>query len=679
MTNVNCQESEFVISRIMEEITYYCDESLDLESLNETLVNLSNHPIDLNRAGYSDLQSVPFLSETEIFQIINHRDKYGQFLSQYELFLIGDLDSSKIELFLPFVRITHHKDNRDSLPLIKNVVKTSRKSMIFRYQRIIQDQKGITNRKNNVSIGQNQYFVGSANYLYGRLEVHEPDDFDIGLTFEKDAGESFFIDPGLKYYGFDHYAGYFRLLNRGIVRELTIGDFQMHTGEGLVWGRGFVSKGSETIGAIRNRYSGTHPYQGASESGFLRGISVTLGNRIFNCTGFLSRKPVDALVLNDTSQISDGQPFATSISTTGYHRTPDEIRRKGALIAYSTGFNAQYSISSINLSMGVALAYNKWSVPIRKTTNYYNQFNFSGEMNYCGSIYYNMYRGKWNIFGEIAQSRSKGLGFVQGIIANIISNVETAIHIRYYSPKYFSNNGRSFAEYGDNSNEKGLYWGLKVMPIPQLEIRGYFDIFRCDWLRYNTTAPTVGNELLLNLRYAPGPSIHLAFIFKRESKYLNNSKIHLPVQAVMEGIKKNYQMIFELHPKGRFWFKTRIQGSTYLFSKVQTVGYCLAQDILYDIGKLKITSRFAYFMTDDYHNRQYMYEHDLLYAYSFPSYNGHGFRLYALFKFTPVHGIDVWLKAAHYHYFYIDEVGTGLLSIRGNKKTEIKCQVRIKF
>ena len=117
-TDVSCQESEFVISRIMEEITYYVDESVDLESLNETLVNLNNHPIDLNRADYSDLQSIPFLSETEILQIINYRDKYGQFLSRYELFLIGDLDSSKVELFLPFVRIVHHTDNRDSLPLI---------------------------------------------------------------------------------------------------------------------------------------------------------------------------------------------------------------------------------------------------------------------------------------------------------------------------------------------------------------------------------------------------------------------------------------------------------------------------------------------------------------------------------------------------------------------------------
>ena len=84
-------------------------------------------------------------------------------------------------------------------------------------------------------------------------------------------------------------------------------------------------------------------------------------------------------------------------------------------------------------------------------------------------------------------------------------------------------------------------------------------------------------------------------------------------------------------------------------------------------------------MTEDYFNRQYMYEHDVLYAYSFSAYNGHGLRIYMLFKYNPVPGIDLWIKAGHFHYLDNDTISTGLLLISGNKKTEIKCQVRIKF
>jgi len=74
-----------------------------------------------------------------------------------------------------------------------------------------------------------------------------------------------------------------------------------------------------------------------------------------------------------------------------------------------------------------------------------------------------------------------------------------------------------------------------------------------------------------------------------------------------------------------------------------------------------------------------MYENDMLYAYNFPAYNGHGLRAYLLLKYSPLPGIDLWINAGHYHYFNLDAIGTGLLLITGNKKTEIKCQVRIKF
>jgi hypothetical protein len=290
-----------------------------------------------------------------------------------------------------------------------------------------------------------------------------------------------------------------------------------------------------------------------------------------------------------------------------------------------------------------------------------------------------MYRGKWNIFGELSQANGRGYGVVQGIIANIISNVETALHIRYYSPKYFSNYGRSFAEYGGIQNERGIYWGIKVTPVSNLEIRGYFDSFRSDWSRYNTAAPVTGNEVFANIKYEPRPSMHLAFIFKHELKFRNNSKNVLPAQNVREGIKKNYQLIFEWHPIGKFLYKTRIQGSTYRFLNSQTTGYCIAQDITYKTSKLKLDARIAYFTTEDYFNRQYMYERDLLYAFSFPAYNGHGFRSFLLLRYNPIRNLDFWCRIAHYHYLNVDAIGTGLMSISGNKKTEIKCQVRLKF
>jgi hypothetical protein len=667
---------------IIERITANADEEYDLESLAEVLLALYHRPVDLNTANHTDLQAIPFLSELEINAILEFREEFGAFISDYELYLIEGLDSVTTDMALPFLQVSYMRNIRDTIPFIKNVIRTSRKSLIIRYGRLLQDQKGYINRKSLPSPDQDQYYAGSADYIYGRFEMHEPNDFDLGLTFEKDAGEAFFFNPSLKNYGFDHYAGYFRLLDRGLLSDLTIGDFQVHFGEGLVWGRGFGNKGSETIGGIRNRYNGPRSYQGASESGFLRGISLALGNRFFNGTAFTSRKQQDAVIVTDSQDLANPAQknyYVGRLLSTGYHRTPDEIYSKNKLTEYTFGANVQCLVAAHNLTLGATFSCNSWDYTIKNRVRYYNQFNFSGNINYSGSAYYNYYKGKFNIFGEVAQSMGQGRAFVQGIIANILSNVETAVHIRYYDRGYYSKYGRSFAEYSGNNNERGIYWSVKVMPLPHLEIRGYYDMFRSDWLRYNIAAPSTGHELFMNVRFQPKSSLYFVFSFKQESKDRNDTHNNMPVHMVMNGTKRNGQLTFSIHPVKNLKLQSRIQGSTYRFLNARTAGYCLAQDVAYGAGKFKINSRIAYFLVEDYNNQQYMYEHDVLYAYNLPAYNGHGLRAYVLLKYSPLPYLDVWLRASQYHYFDRREIGTGLAMIEGNKKTEIKCQVRIKF
>jgi len=669
-------------SLIIGRITANADEEYDLENLTEMLLSLHHWPVDLNTANHTDLQAIPFLSESEIDAILEFREESGAFISNYELYLIEDLDSVTADMILPFVQVSYTKNIRDTIPFIKNFIHTSRKSLMIRYGRLLQDQKGYINRKSLPSPDQDQYYAGSADYIYGRFEIHEPNDFDMGFTFEKDAGEAFFFNPSLKNYGFDHYAGYFRLLDRGLLSDLTIGDFQVHFGEGLVWGRGFGNKGSETVGGIRNRYNGPRPYQGASESGFLRGISLTIGNRFFNGTAFASRKQQDAVIVVDSqdhANPAERNYYIGSLLSTGYHRTPDEIYSKNKLTEYTFGANVQCLVADHNLTLGTTFYCNSWNYTIRNTIRYYNQFNFSGNINYGGSVYYNFIKGKFNIFGEAAQSVGQGRAFVQGIIANILSNVETAVHLRYYDRGYYSKYGRSFTEYSGNNNEKGIYWGVKVMPLPYLEIRGYYDMFRSDWLRYNIAAPSTGHEIFVNVRFLPKSSLYFTFSFKQESKDRNDTQNNKPVYIVMNGSRRNGQFTFAIHPVKNLTLQTRLQGSTYRFHNTRTSGYCLAQDVAYETGKFRINSRIAYFLTEDYNNRQFLYEHDVLYAYNLPAYNGHGLRVYMLLKYSPISYLDVWLRASQYHYFDRREIGAGLAMIEGNKKTEIKCQVRIKF
>jgi hypothetical protein len=271
------------------------------------------------------------------------------------------------------------------------------------------------------------------------------------------------------------------------------------------------------------------------------------------------------------------------------------------------------------------------------------------------------------------------IGFVQGLIANILPDFETTLHVRYYSPGFYTKYGKTFSEYSNSNNEMGIYWGIKIRPKPHLELKAYFDIFRSEWLRYNLMTPSTGNEYLILLRFDPKSSLSLDLTYKVESKYRNNSGMQTPLYETFQGIKRNSQLKISFQADKSLSFQTRVLGNSYGFNEITTYGYSISQDVLLTKSSFQIKARLAYFNSDEYVNRHYLYEHDVLYSYNMATYNGHGLRAYVMFKYSPIRILDFWIKTSVFYYFYTENIGNGINMIPGNKKAEIKCQVRIKF
>ena len=93
---------EDIISDIYHEIAD--DADIPFEQLEEDLLNLAQHPINLNQATYQDLSQLPFLNDQQIDAILLHQYQ-TPFQSVYELQLIDNLDTYDIRNLLPFVRI----------------------------------------------------------------------------------------------------------------------------------------------------------------------------------------------------------------------------------------------------------------------------------------------------------------------------------------------------------------------------------------------------------------------------------------------------------------------------------------------------------------------------------------------------------------------------------------------
>lgn len=166
---------------------------------------------------------------------------------------------------------------------------------------------------------------------------------------------------------------------------------------------------------------------------------------------------------------------------------------------------------------------------------------------------------------------------------------------------------------------------------------------------------------------------------REESKVRNGSNTEANLYQTFQGTKRNYWINVDYPVSDRIKMKTRAQFSTYDFEHASTNGMALLQDISFDLGKFNLTARYAIFDTEDYDNRQYVYERDVWLTYTLPAYEGKGVRNYIVAEYSFTKKITVWLRYAHTRYTDRDEIGSGVDTIQGNERNDIRIQARIKI
>ena len=128
-----------------------------------------------------------------------------------------------------------------------------------------------------------------------------------------------------------------------------------------------------------------------------------------------------------------------------------------------------------------------------------------------------------------------------------------------------------------------------------------------------------------------------------------------------------------------FSLKSRLQWSDVDFAEEHGKGFIVAQDVNYKNARYALSARFALFDTDDYDSRQYIYERDLLYVYSIPSFYDKGIRYYLVGKYVVSSSISFWLKFSQTKYSARESIGSGLEEIEGDTKSNIGFQIRVRI
>jgi hypothetical protein len=642
---------EINLDEFVQRIFPLQQENINYEDLYESLFQLYQSPIDLNTATYEELSSLYVLSVIQIKNLLAHRAEYGDLLSIYELQVVAGFDLNLIQQLLPFVEVRQKFNPRT------NIANATDHYLILRSSQTLEKSKGFIENK----------YLGSPQQLYTRYRLSSPRDFQIGLVAEKDAGEKNYLD---------FYSFHLQLKNKGNLKNLVLGDYQVQFGQGLVLGSGFfLGKGSEAVTTIRRSNMGIRPYSSLLEGGYFRGAAATYQLKKIDLTAFYSYTKRDASI-DETD--GEREEYFSSILTAGYHRTETEIARKNQLTEQNIGANVTFRFN--NGYIGATLLHTQFDAVLMHRPRLYNKFEFTGTQNTVIGTNFSYTWQNFNFFGEAARSRSGGVGLSGGWVAVLSKQVEWAMHLRYYDKNFHGFYGNALAEGSRNINEQGMYWGLKYSPAKNLNVSGFYDRFWFPWLRYLVDAPSRGFDYLLRASYQLNKKALLYAQYHAEHKGKNLPDNTTPTDVVVNTIRENILGNFDYTINRTFKIQSKVQVNTFQYEgRAKSVGYAIMQDVEGSIKKLYLKGRIAWFNTKDYDSRIYAFENTVLYAVSFPAYYGKGTRVYLIGRYALNQHLDLWLRYARTQLKNQDSIGTGNDAIEGNHKSDINLQVRYKF
>jgi len=621
--------------------------------------------LNVNKATFEDFQNYRWLSVHQIQNLLTYIDRNGPLVSIYELQAVPGWDLATIRMTQPLLKISSNQANKDGRSLREQLVFDGGLEAFIRTRRRLQLSKGYKNRQ----------FLGGPLYWLGGIRYRRKGTIDLGLRIEKDAGESFIWSPKNGWYGTDHFSMFLMLENKGPFKKIILGDFNAQWDQGLILGRG-LSFRKQVVTAPRKIHTGLMPHTGTREYGFQQGvgIEVQLGGVV--ASAFYSHRMLDAQIHPEDAGLN--LPVrVSSIVETGLRRSNSELEKRKALASRTAGVHLKKAwgnhlvttLSGIHQTFGSPLI----PVPRRYNSNY---FSGSSNLNLSGGFEF-----LWkniNIYSQLAVSSSRGWAALTGLTASLSHNFSISLHWRNYHERFHPISGKAFGMQTRNSNERGIYWAFQYNPSKKWVAGFYTNIFQTIDASFSSDSGYNGIDQLLRVQYIPTKLALLDFYWRGTRKPLNLRRASKSTHDLTQSVKHSFGLRGTWQGNSNLAFQCRIQFSTYLLDKT-TTGKIISNQVSYDRDIYRITANLSYFDTDDFENRQYIYERDLPHGLSIPFFHGIGTRWYALVQLKPLKNISIWAKFAQSTYFNRDRLGTGVDEINGPRRSDISFQLRYRW
>jgi hypothetical protein len=387
------------------------------------------------------------------------------------------------------------------------------------------------------------------------------------------------------------------------------------------------------------------------------------------------------------SDTANHEDFISSFLPSGYHRTARENADKNNITQTAFGGNVVYRTG--RWQAGLNGMYYHFSFPVHKRDEPYNLYSIHGKIWYNFSLDYSYTYKNLHVFGEAAADKNFNRAFIHGILVCVDSKVDVSLIQRTISASFQSINGNAFTENTYPSNETGFYCGITVRPGLGWKFDAYGDISKFPWLKYLVDAPGYSNGFLAQITYTPNKQVELFSSFRSETKQHNQAD-NLP--TLQRGNNGTHFLVFKHKKNWRTQLSFKANPALTLRSRVELLwytsddsrdhiekGFLSFLDFLYRpmLVPYSMVFRIQYFESDSYDSRLYAFENDVLYSYSIPAFYDKGFRYHLTINYDLNKRISCWFRWSQIIYRDKSVISNGTDEIKGNKKSEIKLQVRV--
>ena len=628
-----------------------------LEASYDLLEQLAEHPIDLNHATREELEQLPFLTPQQVMDLEEYLYRYGPMRSLGELRMVRSLDYQQLRLLPFFVTVSAEAEVvPNTFPSLDTLLSRSRHTLSATLRMPFYQRKGDRN--------------GYLGYPYRhtlRYELQSSNRLRIGLVGAQDAGEPFMAKGNG--WGYDFYSYYLQLKQLGRINNLVVGKYKLSAGMGLVLGQSFQLGKLATLQSLGRTVATLRPHGSRSEADYFQGAAATIellrpGSTSLQLTPFASWRTIDATLASDSTS-------AQTLITSGYHRTPTEMAKKGNTNMLDGGAHIALRHEALRLGItAVATRLSRSLEPQRQTL--YRRHYPHGQHFFNVSADYAYRHHRWALSGETATDGYGHLATINSLSLQPSARLSLMVLQRFYSFRYTTLHGHSFAAGSRTQNESGAYLGATWQPLARLRLQAYADYAYFAWARYLVSQSSHAADMLLQATWQ-----HRRWTLQARHRTQLRQRDNADKTALLAN-NDHRERLAITYASDPWTLKTQMDMAR-VFYKQADHGWMLSQQLLYGKDRLQMGLMAAYFDTDSYQSRIYVYERQLQHEFYFPTYYGNGLHLAAQARVDILPQLRLALRLGYTNYFDRATIGSALQEIDHSSITDLDLQLRWKF